>query len=101
MNDDTNSYYTILLLHKFTNAPNVVNDVSPPKKEKFSFNLAKKNIVRGDESSKVNFPKKFCGKFQIDNNKCFILKVYHLKEKLQIRSKMHISSTNSLSVGLT
>ena len=45
MNDDTNAYYTILLLHKFTNAPNVVNDVSPPKKEKFSFNLAKKNIV--------------------------------------------------------
>ena len=43
MNDDTNAYYTIL--HKFTNAPNVVNDVSPPKKEKFSFNLAKKNIV--------------------------------------------------------
>ena len=99
MNDDTNAYYTIL--HKFTNAPNVVNDVSPPKKEKFSFNLAKKNIVVTKVLKLMFSKKKFCGKFQIDNNKCFILKVYHLKEKLQIRSKMHISSTNSLSVGLT
>ena len=71
-----------------------------PQKGKIQLQFSKKKYC-GDESSKVIFPKKFCGKFQIDNNKCFILKVYHLKEKLQIRSKMHISSTNSLSVGLT
>ena len=63
MNDDTNAYYTIL--HKYTNAPNVVNDVSPPKKEKFSFNLAKKKYC-GDESSKVNFfQKSFVESFKL------------------------------------
>ena len=62
MNDDTNAYYTIL--HKFTNAPNVVNDVSPPKKEKFSFNLAKKNIVV-TKILKLIFQKSFVESFKL------------------------------------
>ena len=52
-----------------------------PQKRKIQLQFSKKKYC-GDESSKVNFTKKFCGKFQIDNNKCFILKVYHLKRKV-------------------
>ena len=79
MNDDTNAYYTIL--HKFTNAPNVVNDVSPPKKEKFSFNLAKKNIVV-TKVLKLIFSKKVLKKVSNWQQQMFYLKGISPKRKV-------------------
>ena len=68
----------------------MVNDFSPKKKkEKFTFNLQKKC---GDESSKVIFPKS-SGKFTNLQTNVFL----RYQVKIVANSKMHISSTNSLS----